>query len=243
MPSLLYTCLRSWLDGAALPDDFNYSFLALIPKSDADAVSASDTRPLSLGNTDAKLFAASVLSMFIPGLSDFISEEQSGFMPGRDILHNVLATDDAMKRAALQSRDGGACFFDFAAAFPSISHDFLWRALAAAGVPARIVSRIQSLYSANSHWLKWQRSKSPLFSVGSGVKQGCPLSPTLYIVVTECVLRFLKSRLSSDDHISGYADDLAIVMRHLWRTAPALAEAFAHVARFSGLRVHPGPGP
>ena len=142
----LYTCFCSWLDGAPLPYDFNFSFLALLPKVDKGVVSAGETRPLSLGNTDSKLFAGGLQCMIAPGLPRFISLEQSGFMPGRSILGNLLNVDVAMKRTAMTSSSGGACFFDFAAAFPSLNHQFLWKALSSAGFPASIVACIQSLY-------------------------------------------------------------------------------------------------
>ena len=75
--------------------------------------------------------------------------------------------------------------------------------------------------------------------MGSGVKQGCPLSPTLFIIAAEAILRYLKAHMATGDHISGYADDLAIIMRDFWRSAPAIATAFHSVGIFSGLCLKP----
>ena len=51
---ILYQAYKAWMQGAAVPDDFNFAYLALIPKGDHDddprlvAWAPSDTRPLSL---------------------------------------------------------------------------------------------------------------------------------------------------------------------------------------------------
>ena len=104
--ALLFTCCSSWLHGAALPADFNWAYLALLPKVERKHIAAGETRPLSLGNTDAKLFASALQSRFAQGMDDFISEEQAGFMPGRSIVGSVATAEAAMIKASLTQHRG-----------------------------------------------------------------------------------------------------------------------------------------
>lgn len=76
-------------------------------------------------------------------------------------------------------------------------------------------------------------------TVFSGVKQGCPLSPTLFILAGEAILQCLRRHLGPGDHISGYADDIAMVVQDLYKVAPALASAFHRVAGVTGLELNP----
>ena len=134
---------------------------------------------------------------------------------------------------------GAACFFDFKAAFPSVSHKFLWAALRHAGIPGNIIAAIQQLYQNNAHFLRWQTGRVPLFTVSSGVKQGCPLSPTLFIVAGEVLLNCMKAHISSADMIRCYADDIAWITADLWKFGPALASAFRQIGRCTGLSLNP----
>ena len=236
--ALLYTCCSSWLDGAALPIHFNWSYLALLPKTDRHDIKPKDTRPLSLGNTDAKLFALALQAKFAQGLPRFISLEQRGFMPGRTILAGIVEVESKMVSLSITSSRAAALSFDFSAAFPSLAHTFLWEALRAAGIPQHIITAIKGLYKDNKHWLKLKGGVFPSVEVRSGVKQGCPLSPTLFLIAAEPILRFLKKHLGPEDFISGYADDLAIVVAHLWKVVPALAYAFETIGKVAGLSLN-----
>lgn len=52
----LYSVYLRWLSGGELPPEFNWAFLALLPKREGATIAAGDTRPLSLTNCDAKLW-------------------------------------------------------------------------------------------------------------------------------------------------------------------------------------------
>lgn len=144
-----------------------------------------------------------------------------------------------MVEASITQHRAAALFFDFTAAFPSVSHQFLWVALRAAGIPEHIICAIRNLYANNHHWVRIKGGTFRSVTVLSGVKQGCPLSPTLFILAGEAILRCLRLHVGCGDHISGYADDTAVVLRELLTTAPALACAFRRIAGVTGLELNP----
>lgn len=91
--------------------------------------------------------------------------------------------------------------------------DYIFRMLTAIGLPAAFVRAVRSLYGGNAHWLAGQASAAPAFVSGAGVKQGCPLSPTIYLLVSDAVTRAVRAAIGPGDSVRGFADDLAVVMR------------------------------
>ena len=50
------------------------------------------------------------------------------------MMANLLGVDESMLNTATQGERGMALFFDFAAAFPSVEHDFVYEVLSAFGL-------------------------------------------------------------------------------------------------------------
>jgi hypothetical protein len=213
--------------------DFNFAFLCLLPKGTkpGDEVhivrSPENTRPLSLSNSDGKIFAICVKNVLEPPVAGWAAEEQAGFVQGRQMLKNIADVEmvGASLSAEMQNR-AAMIFFDFAAAFPSLAHAFLWMALEMMGVPVGVIYALKACYKGCWHWLRYGRACLRVFAVLAGVKQGCPLSPLLFFIATDPFIRAVKSTLHPQSAIRAYADDIAIIVRNLWREGPAIAAMF-----------------
>ena len=85
-----------------------------------------------------------------PFIDWIISHIQRGFVGGRSMLANVIDIEEAMLRCAASEERGAAIFFDFAAAFPRVSHDFLIDYFTDSGLfPKEIIRFVVQLYMAN----------------------------------------------------------------------------------------------
>jgi hypothetical protein len=80
-----------------------------------------------------------------PLLAQAISPMQRGFLPGRSMLQNVVEVDGEMRAASLLAERPGAVFFDFAAAFPSLAHDYMLDVLESLQLPLQFRRFVSNL--------------------------------------------------------------------------------------------------
>jgi hypothetical protein len=162
---------------------------------------------------------------------------QRGFIRGRRMFANIVDIEMEAMRISLKSRSGALILFDFGAAFPSLSHDFLWEVMGRIGVPKKVIKAMQALYQDNQHWLPLEGKTFKSLLVQSGVRQGCPLSPLLFVMVTDFFLRALEWTLGEKGTARAYADDIAVVVRDMWQDAPSIARLFQRYGRMSNLHL------
>ena len=254
---ILYDALIKLMDPAGPPDladfdaddnddpsGFNEALMVFLPKkashttADGTEVYAPEnTRPLSIVNCDNRLMASAVRYRIEPILDKRISSHQRGFLPGRRMLLNILEVDFEMHAASLEQEKAVAIFFDFAAAFPSIAHRFLIETLRAEGLPPHILQYSELIYSNNTCCLSVGGGTFHGFQVNAGIRQGCPLSPLLFALAVDGLLRRLARALPSAT-FRAYADDLAMVAKDLDSAIAVVAPIFAKFAAISGLRLN-----
>ena len=222
---------------------FNDAVMVFIPKKFAREVNgvrcceAGDVRPLSLVNTDNRLMANAVRLRVEPILAEAISPAQRGFLPGRSLLQNVVEMDGSMRAASLQHEHAAAVFFDFAAAFPSLAHDFMREVLLHLGLPHSFRCFVANLYMGNGCKISAGGTLHNGFSIRAGIRQGCPLSPLLFALCGDLLIRRLLEALPHDA-LAAYADDLGLVAIDIFTSAAVFTPLFADFASISGLQLN-----
>ncbi|KAK1805428.1 hypothetical protein P4O66_019744 [Electrophorus voltai] len=117
-------------------------------------------------------------------------------------------------------------FIDFKKAFDSVHRGSLWKVLRAYGIPQRFVNIFQNLYISSSCCVRTDDGYTDFFNIETGVKQGCILSPILFLLTVDYVMK--KAMMSpvtgipwtNGSHLTDldFADDIAL----LANTKPAL---------------------
>ena len=110
-------------------------------------------------------------------------------------------------------------FIDFKKAFDSVHRESLWKILRAYDIPHKIVTIIRTFYEQFECSVIVGNTLRESFPVKSGVRQGCILSPILFLVVIDWVMRTTTSdrprgiqwTLFSHLKALDFADDLAVI--------------------------------
>eukprot|EP00959_Pyramimonas_sp_CCMP1952_P017821 377933-Pyramimonas_sp.AAC.1 len=98
------------------------------------------------------------------------------------MLQNVVDVDYEAMTVSLTVEHGGMVLFDFKAAFPSESHEYVLGDLSFLGVPRQCLNFVTALYDDNRCRISCRGSFHDGFKITAGIRQGCPLSPLLFAV-------------------------------------------------------------
>ena len=81
------------------------------------------------------------------------------------------------------------CFIDYAKAFDCVDHNKLWKILREMGIPDRLTCLLRNLYAGQEATLRTGHGRTDWFQIGKGVCQGCILSPCLFNLYAEYIMR------------------------------------------------------
>ena len=196
---------------------FNFVFLTCLGKTPSHVDGAqgniftvTNTRPISVGNCDNRLLTNAIRLRIASIIEPYISKIQRELLKGRFLLTNVVDIDQAAMTVSLKTENGCIVLFDFKAAFPSISREFLWKTFKGLGMPEPLIRALQCFYISNRHIINVKGQMFLSFTTFSGIKQGCPLSPLLFALAVDIFLKRLEREFPSAT-TRAFADDLAMV--------------------------------
>ena len=167
------------------------------------------------------------------------------YIKGRYIGHNVRIIEDMMTYTSEQKISGLLVLIDFQKAFDTVEWDFLFETLKSYNFGPTFRSWIQLLYNDISSCTINNGYFSNNFKLSRGIRQGCPISALLFILVAEV----LSLRLKSDESAKGIcidgftykviqlADDTTIFMKDL-RSLKAAIQTFLDFEKVAGLKIN-----
>ena len=155
------------------------------------------------------------------------------------MLANVVDVDFHAMKISLRHPHGAIVLFDFEAAFPSVSQEFMWETLGHIGLPDDLLRAIKRLYVDNLHHIRVKGRVFPSFTATSGVRQGCPLSPLLFAVIADVLLKRLAEDFP-DSITRAFADDTCMICPSFARDATQIMSTFHEFAAISNLKLNIG---
>uniref|UniRef100_A0A2R5L921 Putative reverse transcriptase n=1 Tax=Ornithodoros turicata TaxID=34597 RepID=A0A2R5L921_9ACAR len=235
------------VERGTLPASSRRGYVKLLCKDGARADELSAWRPITLLNVDYKLFAK-VLQQRVAQISTLIvSPAQACAVPERGIQQHLAALRDIFYWVADRQARAYIVSFDQEAAFDRVDHGFLFHVLHRAGFGERFQQFVRVLYTGAESQVLVNGRPSLAFDVTRGVRQGCPLSPTLYVLVFEAVVRMLSNQCAvprlpvPGSHkfatVFAYADDLTVCLPTPHATAQVL-NCLDKYSRASGAKLN-----
>ena len=170
---------------ACLPPSLTQGRITLLHKPGKDKTLAASYRPITLLNVDYKLIARVVSQRLGPALNSVVDPTQTAFLPDRWIGDNVSAHLEEVEYLQDVREPGVIAFLDFEKAFDRVDRGWVSRCLQALGFGPRLQRWISLLHSNTTAMVGVNGFHTRRFAVRSGVFQGSPLSPLLYVASTQ----------------------------------------------------------
>ena len=253
-----YNCFFDLL-GPDLVDSFNSAYhtgemsisqrrgvITLVPKEDSDLEALSNWRPITLLNLDYKIVSKVIAKRLEKVLPLLVCPDQSGFVKGRYMGQNIRLVNDILEQTKLQGIPGILLQLDFQKAFDTIEWKFIQNTIAFFNFGESIQCWISIFYSNIQSSVLNNGFSTNYFALSRGVRQGCPLSPFLFVLAVE----LLACKIRQDKEIQGinifqrelkisqFADDTTLFNsnRKSVRRAINVLDNFGDL---SGLRLNP----
>ena len=116
-----------------------------------------------------------------------IADVQAGFRKGRGIRDQIVNIHWIIKKA--RDFQKNICFIDYAKAFDCVDHNKLWKILKEMGITDHLTCLLRNLYAGQEAIVRSGHGTTDLFQIGKGVHQGCILSPCLFNLYAEYIMR------------------------------------------------------
>ena len=114
---------------------------------------------------------------------------QTGFRKGRGTSDEIANICWIVKKAKEFQKSIYLCFIDYAKAFDYVDHHKLWKILKEMGIPDHLTCLLRNLYSGQEATVRTGHGTTDWFQIGKGVCQGCILSPCLFDLYAEYIMR------------------------------------------------------
>ena len=179
-------CKHIWKHGK-WPDNWTKSLVITLPKK-GDLKLCNNYRTLSLISHPSKILLRVILNRLKHQAEEIISEEQAGFMKGRSTVEQICNLRNIIEKYQEHQQELYHVFIDFKKAFDRVWHEALWATMHKYNISKTLIKLIEELYSHATSAVYLNGDIGEWFRTTVGVRQGCPLSPTLFNIFLERIM-------------------------------------------------------
>ena len=226
-----------------IPTQMQLSTFITIPKKPG-AVECNKFRTISIISQLGKIILRIVLSRIRNKIRPEISEEQYGFVKGKGTANAIFTLRMITERAIEMQRDVFLCFIDYEKAFDTVRHEEMLKMLADIQVDDHDIRLIRNVYYQQKAAVKVGDELTDTVDIRRGVRQGCVLSPDLFSLYSEVILREIE--MVDGFNVGGhninnirYADDTVLIADSAEKLQ-MLVNAVNIASERRGLRINKG---
>uniref|UniRef100_A0A8D8SMX4 Craniofacial development protein 2 n=1 Tax=Cacopsylla melanoneura TaxID=428564 RepID=A0A8D8SMX4_9HEMI len=203
-------------DSGIIPQEWIKSEFVILPKK-PNARKCSDFRTISLMSHLLKIFLKVIHGRIFKLCEEQVSESQFGFRRAVGTREALFSIQVLFQRCRDVNCDIYACFVDYQKAFDRVQHSKMIKALQETGLDGKDLKIIANLYWNQVSSVKLEGENTNNVQILRGVRQGCVLSPVIFNVYSEHILKEALQDMEAGILLNGerinnirYADDTVI---------------------------------
>ena len=222
LANLIANVINQIAQSGDLSENFKRTVIRLLHKDGKSRIHFDGYRPISLLPIITRIIARAITLRLHPYLAGLIHRQQTAYVPGRRMDHNMLLLQQFFLDAAAADSTAILLQIDFLQAFDSVYHSFVKRVLIHIGIPPLLLALIMALVSSMEACIIINDGLTRFFRIGRGLPQGSSLSAIIFVIILEPLLVYMREHpltglgvrlapgLNADSHFSygSYADDV-----------------------------------
>ena len=243
---ILYGLFEKIWKEEKIPNDWKDGHLIKLPKK-GDLSNCGNYRGITLLSIPGKVFNRILLERMKDTLDGALRENQAGFRKNRSCVDQIAALRIIVEQSEEWNSPLLVNFIDYEKAFDSVDRATLWMLMRHYGIPEKLVNLVKSSYDGTYCQVFHEGQLTDRFEVGTGVRQGCLLSPFLFILAIDWIMKeTTRGRrngvqwtpwLQLDD--LDFADDLAL-LSHSSSQMQGKTDDLNTISKSVGLKIHKG---
>jgi len=188
---LIWKLATAIYETGVIPEDMLKSIFIALPKKPS-TMHCAEHRTISLMSHSLKILLRIVLQRIRRQIHPEIPITQYGFMPDRGTSNAIFNLRMISERSIQHQQDVFLCFIDYQKAFDRVKHAELLKMLRNINIDLKDLRVIRNLYQQQKAAVRLSGETTDWFKIERGVRQGCVMSPDLFNLYSETILRTLQ---------------------------------------------------
>lgn len=176
-----------------IPKDWELGIIMPVHKA-GDKMKCENYRGITLMCTVAKIYERILEKRLSNKIQGELIESQSGFRRGHSVQDHIFTLKQITEKIKIQNRDAFFCFIDLEKAFDRVQRQQIWESMKNRGVDSKLIKAIKSTYVNTRNYVRTRNSQSEEFVTHEGLKQGGVLSPTLFNIIMDEILKMYRTK-------------------------------------------------
>ena len=218
----MWTMLQEVMQSGSFGLSGRKGVITLILKGSKDQRYIKNMRPITLLNTDFKIFAKALATRLKSVLPDLIGPQQTGFMTGRNIQENILTTVDIISHVYQAGKRAVIVSINYEKCFDRLEHESIFETMKYFNFGDKFVQWSRVIFNDLCICTQNAGYTSEFFSKTRGCNQGCMYSPFCFILCGELLVHLIKKnpfikgvkvgKSEVENVISQFTDDTALFL-------------------------------
>jgi hypothetical protein len=184
---VLHRVIQKVWEGGEVPQAWKDAMICSLFKKGDRAV-CGNFRGISLLATAGKLLTRIIITRLAKHCECLLPETQCGFRKGRSTIDMLFCARLTQEKCAEFRVDMWAVFVDLTKAYDTVNRKGLFAILQRMGIPAKMLSVIQSLHDGMRATVLSEGEPSEWFNIKNGLRQGCVMAPNLFAIFLAAVM-------------------------------------------------------